>query len=156
MLEDVASSVSKMIDPRAKMRLNKHPNLTQFTVHVDVNGPCDLLNTTNTTIPALPRFVHLSCYKDIVPQGDVEMAKVQCLGVFAAANPECLVNIIASGNSTFGCDVYFVYSFASKKCRLSYQTSERSDKACILYQNLGLGKMSNFKRSTLTENNYQC
>ena len=33
---------------------------------------------------------------------------------------------------------------------------DRSDKACILYQNLGLGKMSNFKRSTLTENNYQC
>ena len=124
---------------------------------IDVNGPCEISNSTSaanaTNLP--PRFVRLSCYKN-VPLEETVKAKEQCLGAFEAANPACVVRIVGSGNSKFGCDVYFVSSFASKECRRAYQRTEATKLSCVLYQTLGLDTWSNRKTSALHANNYEC
>ena len=125
-------------------------NLTHF-IDSELKGPCEISNST----AAIPRFTHLSCYAN-VPLDDAVRAKTQCLTAFQASNPTCLVNIVSSGTGSFGCDVYFVYSFASKQCRLSYQSQEKTNTGCMLYQSLGLGKAAYRKNSTLSTNNYEC
>ena len=73
-------------------------------------------------------------------------AKTQCLNAFVAANPACNASFfpdVGSGLSAFGCDVFLIYSFASKECHLSYNRGEKTNLACTIYQNLDLISLAN-------------